>query len=707
MFLVSKNIIQVEYMGKIKNRVLIFMILLMELLCFCPMIMKGVILNDELIQRYHRKKGFLDMLIYNVRNELRMGRITRIFAAINSSFDFFSKNMVINNIIQIVLLMASIGAFGYFLYILFDDKKVAMFTMIIISFYMPITFEHASPNAFVGLVTMPIIYLMLSMIFWIKYIDSYEKKLIIISMIFWLFSINSYEYMVTYAPLFILIFWGKKYREPHLFKLTIKHCVYPVFWGLLFIFITFFSQRFFSNIYEGVSVGYVSLDSSFNIIKTLCLSAVPGYFLFNKKYQYLLYEYTGRKYLDLFNYINNCGNNKNITGQLVSFVCDNSLNLRILLIEFIGFVLCYSVLKKSSDDNKKNSALKVYTLLSIGIYIFLPIIPNSIASVYQGNVSSDFFTSLPISINVFFTICLFVSFLFVFFISKIGSNIILIISIIAMLTLGMLVQTMNGIIAGKHENNYDRLMNIESLFETDCFKNISDNNIYAPDFYETNDLLAAPISYWNDYISIYGCKSIFVDQNADFRIYYINDEYFCVVGPDEIAVMSPQCIKDSIILKTDDDDFFVVKPTEYIIDGDFYCYRYTMDEKDGITDGGKAFDELCFEIGNTMESAKIIEGVYGDGWVAPHAEMKLFSSGGHIVIKGTYIGSLEQEMPVLKISTDNNSVDYEIRNNEFLIEIDTTPNKVIDLVFDFDKVIENTGGDIRELSFILNDIYSE
>lgn len=154
-------------------------ILLMTLLMFLLatlLYQQGVILNDELQLRQHRLEGLINALKWGIDTELSQGRPLRIMAVLNHCFiDAGFQNWYASRIIQICLLYFNTFLLGILVYNILQNKTVSCLSALLNLFFMPIIFEHAVPNAFVGLTAMPVMWLLMSLIFFCRYIEKEQQ----------------------------------------------------------------------------------------------------------------------------------------------------------------------------------------------------------------------------------------------------------------------------------------------------------------------------------------------------------------------------------------------------------------------------------------------------------------------------------------------------------------------------------------------------
>lgn len=350
-----------------------------------PLYNTGPIVNDELQYRYYRMEGLWSLFNYYLKDRLRQGRPTIIMSSVNVLFSYPTKSDTINGLVQVLLLAVTIMIFGYLIKLKTKNRYFAAFVSIFTAVFMAITFEHNAPMAFWGQLVVLAFYLLVSLVLYVKYLQEGRRKNLIISCIFYVLALLSFEMAITYAPIFVLIAF---FHNRMSVKKTIRSSLPHIAIAFIYLGLYVLSQKFVSaEAYAGGTVGFVSLANSWEIIWNLFVSALPGYYMFNSKYQYLAPIYTG--YISVYN------------------------TLRIIVLAGAVFYTIYRVFGFANKMNEKSRAIGdkkgksqgiYYLLFGVAIlYMFLPSLPNSISLMYQGIVGADkAFVALPVSFFLYF-----------------------------------------------------------------------------------------------------------------------------------------------------------------------------------------------------------------------------------------------------------------------------------------------------------------
>lgn len=593
---------------EIDEKCVLTLLFLMYLAVGTQIIRQGIILNDELQAYLSRQTGFIRMLSDMIKNEIRMGRPLRIIAALNSSCDFIFRNAYLNRLVQVLIIGFALVVFSYLIIELFDNRRLAYICAGLILTFLPLSFEHGAPNAYIGLVVIPLSELCIAFVFWSKYLKSNKKSFLVGSLLFWVLALGGYEFVVTYTPVFIILYFWCRKKEKRGFRDLYKNVLLHVIFGCIYIGGTFLLQKIIVVGYEGLTINLSSLSAIWNVEKILCLSAIPGYFLFNDKYIYLTCFYTGLPGYNIAEIFNRSGaiSFENIfkmifidpkgIRDIIKLISENLININIFIVIIACAFLFISLLSREKNrvDNsiitkmEKRLLLRkhITVLFCLVAYMFLPQLPNAISKLYQETTTESFFTWLPVSIFIFFTSCLSLAYILNFCFEK-WRRITILLIICLLLGMGIPVQYMNKIVSDTNHNDFERFLVINDLFQTDYMSTQENLIIYAPDLYETRNLLAVNDGYWTSYANICGINNLEVvkeEEGSDKRIYFLEDKYFCIVSKEEVVILSKVLLQEPILVKVDEELYEVVRDTEeYMYDNGFYCYKYLVKDERLVT----------------------------------------------------------------------------------------------------------------------------
>lgn len=470
-------------------------------------IKQGVICNDEVLLRIWRQKGFATFFKETIIDaNINQGRILGLVG--NLKFlGYLSTNHYIFRSIQLLFLLTAVCLMGYFTYRILNNKYFSFVLVTLLISFLPITFELAVPNAHVIVCVQPLILLLFSLIWFLNFNEYHKKKYLVLSLIMYIWALCLYEFIITYVLLFPIIYFVKYQSENNLFSavvLSIKK-TYAYFVGAVCYLIAYVLQgKLFPTSYSGNSFYLGSLTKIINVLKTECLSSLPGYYLYDPKHHFL------------YNYYNQ---EPSIVGSI----------FKMEIIVF-GTILAYALMSFYTKEHLPGkSKFKGLALIIVSFaYTIIPTLPNSLTKLYQNGVEEGYFISIPVSIFLYFSMML----CLLYVIWKIAEYLPFTryIFIAVIVIFGIRVQIENSVFAQEQESNYERFTSIEALFRQSYWGQFQGQEICAPSLYETRNTLAIEDGHWSQYASIYGnnvqVSNNYVDEEPCIVIQDNNDFYF-------------------------------------------------------------------------------------------------------------------------------------------------------------------------------------
>lgn len=537
-----------------KNRIYILWVLCGFILFFYPLWKTGIIHNDELLIWYNRQDSIYCMIANLVHNELGQGRLLRILAPINFSVSFLTKNMIVNRIIQSILIMLSVFLLSYFFKKLTSNTLSCILYGITAICMLPYTFESSIPQVYVGLVVVPLIELTLSAIFFLFYLENRRKKYFIASLVLFVISLLGYEFMITYTLLFPMLYLARGNCRENIRCFVKIVMLYGVI-RILYILVLLVSSTIMSGNYSGAEFGFVSIQSTLDIICNIINASCPGYYLHSEKYNYLFNYYSGKELsTTMYGFINGT--------EIISL-----RSLMIALWLLITLYVCFSKFRDASCNYKVS-----YLVIGGGIYTVIPILPNALSAGYQGNVGEHAFISLPVSLYIYTALLFILSVIIVKILQRYNRLKYLTIILIVFLTLP--IQIMNETFAKQSECDYKRYQFIEQVLKTDLIRMFDNQTIYSPDMYKTNNCLAIRDGYWTSYLQRYCDLNICIqaDQECMPQIYVMDEKTLSLVTEDQIIFVSLNPIYSPQLIQIDQQTFKSFETTTCLLDhGIYYC----------------------------------------------------------------------------------------------------------------------------------------
>lgn len=454
-------------------------------ICFlAPIIESGIICNDEVMLRLWRQQG-IGSFFYNtiMKENLSKGRVLAIIGNLKV-LGYLGDSKYVFRTIQCMFLFAGIVLFGVFIHRATENKKVSLLTCLLIIAFMPITFEPSVPDAFLIVCLQPLICLLISLIQYIDYLKERKRSQIIWSMIFYLWAMFLYEFIITYSLLFLIIYVGKKENNRISFWDALS-CVFPVFAvSVIYLILYVFQGILFQTTYSGNSIGEISVSAIWQTMWPLFLSAVPGFYVFmSDKYLYLhnIYHLDGVDWLAFI------------------YIIVLAINI-------------WKVLRKDDQNKDVIAKNRILTIASAYIYCFLPALPNAITPMYQKAIPQGQFSSIPVSIYLFFAMVFGISFVICMVVERYRRSWVNAIIIAACLFLSLNIQIRNHSISNVHSQDYARFTNIEDIFEMQYWKQYGDMQIFAPSVYQPRNALAIEKGHWTEYSQIFGNQISVIDE---------------------------------------------------------------------------------------------------------------------------------------------------------------------------------------------------
>ena len=252
-------------------------------------------------------------------------------------------------------------------------------------------------------------------------------------------------------------------------------------------------------------------------------SALPGYYLFNKKYKYLHGIYSMK--FDIFN----------VTVIIVFFICLATILIKLL----------------KNNKFKSENIKKKFIIFFIAIaYTIIPTIPNAITPLYQENVSENYFTSIPVSFFIYFAMIFIITFGVWLLSAK--ANKLIAVPICCICILGTSIYITNKGIAEQQFLDYQRFVSIENFLSLEFWNSYQQLQIKAPSFYETQNNLAIENGHWTNYMTLYNKGNIEIDSdndNAECKIQIQEDNSFYMKLYDMDYYVTKKNIEDKLLVK--------------------------------------------------------------------------------------------------------------------------------------------------------------
>lgn len=551
----SKKILKVckNYCKKHKKKIIMVLFIILIILFSIPIIKLGVIHNDELMSRYWSSQGFFTFYKHYFLEQLQKGRaLSSVIIPFTMYLGFIGQSTYSFKIIQIISIIITGLMFGNLLKKIFNDKKILLLFLILFISFLPISFEPTVPNVFVTFYNVSICALIWSFSLFYDYLENGKFSKLVLSMLMFFIVELSYESFITYVPIYLLLVLYKKGYQLDDIKKNCKAIVSPILVGVFYLILYVISSKLFPSNYAGNQISRINIIVSLQIIFNLAKYTLPGSYLLSDKYQWLFnYYFSNFTKFDII--------------RVVAFL--------------IVFVLLFCLLTKGKNE-KKYSTSVLFKTIFIGIcMVLLPILPISVATMYQNMDVGGVTLGLPVSFFGYFGTILVLTILIKYLTEKYNYVSYFIVISLCFLIFG--VQMMNNVFSTEANNDFTRLQNIEKFISSnEIFKNLENVDVYAFDLFETKNALVIHDSYWNEFGKLHGVSTNFINKDTDNEnnivLKYLEEEnVFMLQKNNYIYLMAMFKLNEKIGLDLNnsvDFEFF----DNYKKIGDWYTYYYEI-----------------------------------------------------------------------------------------------------------------------------------
>ena len=524
-----------EFKNTVKeNRSLYLWVLLLLLVCTSaiPIANSAVMCNDELQTRFWGQQGALPLFQNYYTASILQGRaLSIVTTSVNFYIEFCHSSHLWRGMVSVLVLIADSGLIARVLYKVSKNKRLSYIYIGLFWACMSLSYENTVPNAFVAFLGIPVALFFASVNIMI---DCYKttkdsKSRRVIAMFLLALSLCSYEGMITLMPIYLIIAFIYRDKELGIIKGTAKNVIIPFIVSLGYLITYVIVGKIVVSGYNGNKMTFVSFGQSFEIVKNLLKSGVPGYYSFwSPKYKYLRSAYGRGDHIDII---------KNFT------------NIRVLCISCIilSIIFLAKVEKKTRGDWRK-----VITAIGV-VFVQAAIVtlPISISEMYQNNVGErGGFIGIPTSYLVYINIVLICSLLIEFiFTTIIKGQGIAVVGILLIMFISQ-IQADNTFYSNANRETFKTIENMEVLLQSDVFKEeLNGQEIFAPKLYETKNALGIHEGYWTCFADSKGinCRFVTDNPNAIYKLYVVDDGCINIVGVDKGWIVSLQRINNRII----------------------------------------------------------------------------------------------------------------------------------------------------------------
>lgn len=536
--------------------------IILAIAIFAPSIKAGIVLTDEIELRLNNVKGFWEASRVIIGEAAGQGRITNAIPFIlfsNIAFrlktTFFFRSMSALIVILIFYLACRLVCQ------ITENKAYSKFLFLFLLICLPFTFEHTIPNGFVAFLGMPFALILISLICFVKILQTGRKGLY-----FWVCSclfvaLLSYEAFIMYTPLYLFVaLYYKKKR----IKETIASLWPPASVGVLYLIIYVLQRKVLPSNYAGSTIEFKSLKDSMAIIINLFKTGIPGYFCWTEKYQYTYYRE---------NILRPTGLGK------FKYFLENGMTFRLFIIFILLFLLLYGIWRGKEGVVRLRNRWGLFAAAIA--YMILPSLPISVSSGYQGKVNEDAFMALPVSFYIYIAGCVAVTaILWSVFARKdtwIGLGCLALACILFLFP----IQLVNERVLKIEGENWKQYLYVEQMLSTQTARSLIENqNVYAEDLYTVVATRYMYLGLITD--ALYNYQSNFCHQSqkdaATVTITWENQEYFMIENETDRRILSKKPL-ETCIIRDREGDAELVNAVNGNYDNGFYVYEVNSYEK--------------------------------------------------------------------------------------------------------------------------------
>ncbi|MCR4924809.1 MAG: acyltransferase [Clostridiales bacterium] len=652
-----------------------------SILVAIPMLTQGVMLNDELQINSWVEGGFATCFSHWFSLAKMQGRHISAF-----SYAFFmtlvelfgGQRSPLNRLLPVFLHFFSVFLYFRFIKRITANGNFAKFCSVVLLAFTPLLFEHTIPNAF-NYFLPDFIILLLSFILFYDYQISHKKQKIIWAMILFFAACCSYELFVTYVFVYLVIILET--QKTRLFsKKTILLFAPAVITAFIYVAFYCVFRIMFPSGYSGNTIGF-SARGAAKVLLGMFRSSVPGIFSLNGKYKYFSALYSNN--LNPIDYFR-------IIGVVLLFCA-------------ISYVLIKRLLESSEKKNIKTFVLPLFCGC---VYMVLPAFPNSLGQMYQNDFNrGHWLLALPVSYFLLyaavFAVCWCLLHFARFVTRKKCSDIVPSLISIALALYLIPVQYLNSIVANQQYKDWERICDIHDLLDTDFVNGLGGATAYAPDFFETRNLLAIDAGHYALW------------QNLKrHRLQIVNRTSFADLKDDECFIAMPF---DKYFVVQDNGSVFVVSKNPLfgralvpVSSGNWkeaVLQRQWKDKSFTIYETNLVVGDSIAAIGKTLNRAFVQKGFYSDGWLQKESLFKIRTdTSGRVDFSFYYPFDDCDDKKRIVISVNGEEHGFVVRENLSNFSVSAPAKQVVDvkIVCSWELSAERKNGDSRELCIVLS-----
>lgn len=642
-----------------------------------PWYREGIILNDELRQRFAAYQGMSTYLTATFHGCLNQGRV--LAAPVQTALlwlNFIGQSNWTFKITQILIILLTVFAFCALIDRIFAKRSFSLLCGIALVAFLPVTFEHTMPNAFVAIFPVGLLFVSMSL-YWDWLVTRRTGKLLG-SILTLVITLCSYEAFVTFVPVYVLLaVWQRGIKETlHRWR----DLLWPVITGVVYVAAYVVSGKLFPSQYAGNQLILPNPLNALKIMLHLMCTSLPGYYLTNKKYQYLFTVY------------------QNIT-------LDDVVRLVLVCCTFAGLMLLL-FRGRSREGQLKHIG---WVILGALVCMALPTVPIAMAEMYQTAIGGDNgFLALPVTFFAYFPGILLCCLLCWQLCCAVPHKATPWVIALCMLMVLAPTQLMSEEFAQRQDENFDRLETMEAYVKSPIMQNMGSATVCTTDLFQTRDALGIHDSYWTDYAAASGETVQVVNQEGtatDHRLYFDDTRFYLWAG-DQLCVASKEPLTGYGAVPYLADTYYPVHYDQSYGYGEWYVclFSYTDGTLKPSTMESFSQAQQQVSIGQTLATCLPLEGYNSDGWLAKNSRFQIFS-GETGTLQFTFYQPHEEYQAMSGIITVNGEVHpFTLTGANTELELSVVPSSLLEVSISMEQEFEGGNGDQRMLSVLLSNM---
>lgn len=501
---------------------IIFLILILTLFTFIPLLKVGYTTNDEthvnFIFTYDISHIFTQIYsefkidFYRFLENPRPNIATLLYSVPYHFFEKLYLNISYMRILSITIHIINLYLLYYLIRLIFKSTKTGFFAILIFLVSVQNSWDHNLLTSYSHHLLL-ISYILLSFICYYKYYELKKKKYLIASAILF-FLCLSYETYAVYFPLYFIISFYYNGKEksaifPRIKKLLFDLKYAGIFFIIFLLFYFIMGHINKDNSLAGIeALGYEKSTENYGYTTSYGLSAIKQ--ILNVIYQFAIASFPTYIFFHSKKFLNEYSTSFGSFQYSISYLINNIQMIWMLKALISGYLL-YHLL--SSLKSRIISIKLLIPGLVISLYlIFAPGIPVSLVKKYQDWVQMGTMGFINTFHSFFGVIILLIILILIVFnlLNKIKIENTKKIATVIFMTVVIIIFSMISVITDFSNNAYT-LSQVQSTYKwkmvdlfikSEEFKKIPPGSIiYAPSLFKSIGIMEIFPPYWTDYIS--------------------------------------------------------------------------------------------------------------------------------------------------------------------------------------------------------------